>query len=165
MVGPRQQTGFVFGGSLLVLLCTGVLIWAPGPQLVGSLPVSTSQEARYQAFVVFRSADCDGNLSFAQVFERPRYRSSFRLMGIVLDAEPDEPDLRSKLRRSGVKMRVVGANRGLRRSIASVSNESGPHLVIVDRGGRLRTVTVTPKTPAEMHQFIALLNSYTAAAQ
>jgi len=105
MAGPRQQTSLVFGATLLVLLCTGVLVWAPGPQLASSLPVSTSQEARYQAFVVFRSADCDGNLSFAQVFERPRYRSSFRLTGVVLDTEPDGPDLRSKLRRSGVRMK------------------------------------------------------------
>jgi len=60
---------------------------------------------------------------------------------------------------------MVGANRGLRRSISAVSKEPGPLLVIVDRAGQLRSVTVTPKTPAEMHQFAALLNSYTTAEQ
>lgn len=165
MPGPREQTGFVLGASLLVLLCTGVLLWAPGPQLVSSLPVSTSREGHYQAFVVFGTADCDGNLSFAQVFERPRYRSSFRLTGIVLDADPDGPDLRSKLRRSGVKMRLVGASRGLRRSIATLGRAPGPLLVIVDRAGRLHTVTATPTSPAEMQQFVGLLNSFTTAKQ
>jgi hypothetical protein len=165
MADARRQTGFVFGASLLVLLCTGVLVWAPGPQLASSLPVSSSQDAPYQAFVVFRSADCDGNLSFAHVFERPRYRSSFRLTGIVLDAEPGDAGLRSKLRHAGVRMRLVGANRDLRRSIAAVSKEPGPLLVIVDGVGQLRTVTVTPKTPAEMRQFLGLLNSHTTAPQ
>jgi hypothetical protein len=160
---PRRQTLFVAASSLVVLLCTAVLVWAPQPELVSSLPAFSTASVPYRAYVIFRDGDCDGNLSFVQLFQRPRYRAAFHLTGVLLDAAPDDPDVRSKLERSGVTMDMARADRALRRAVAQLSPEPGPLLVVVDRDGRLRVVSMTPKSPSETRQFIALLNSFAAA--
>lgn len=165
MPGPQSQTKFVVGASLLVMLCTAILVWTAKSPLMSHLPIPSGEGVPYQAFVIFREADCEGNLSFAQVFQRPRFSRFFHVTGVVLDAAPDTPEVRSRLKLAGVNMRFAVASPKLRQAVAVFSSEPGPLLIIVDHNGRLRLITVTPKSPAETRQFAAMLSTFTAAEQ
>jgi hypothetical protein len=164
MAVPRWQALLVGFSSALVVLCTALLWMAPRPALVSSLPaLPAAAGTQFRAFVFFRAADCSGNLSFARVFQRPRYRNSIHLTGVLLDGADEMPGVHSQLRRLGIAMPVVVAGRRLRQSIPLVDPRSGPFLVIVDGEGRLRHLMPGPRDPQETRSFLTLLDSLTAA--
>jgi hypothetical protein len=162
MAVPGRQVLLVAVSSALVVLCT-VLLWTrPQPDLVKSLPATPAVHTRLQAFVFFRSADCSGNLAFARLFQRPRYRGAIHLTGVLLEGADEVAEASSQLRRMGVTMPILVAGKQLRQAIRPVAPGSGPLLVIVDRSSRLRMLMPTPRNPTETRHLAALLDGLAA---
>lgn len=125
----------------------------------GSVPAMTTllpphsaphAEHRFSAVVVAQPADCDGNLGFFAVFERPSLAAHIDTHHVLIQGTgSDTVALRTRLPRALRHARIELLADSHRALLQALGYRATPLLLLFDRERRLRYAGVVPMTSAE----------------
>lgn len=131
-------------------LCTGILLprASHAPTLAHILgEPGPAGGGRFQVTVVFKLEDCESNLQFLALFQRPRIRQSTHVTALLAADQRMLGDARRALRRWVPTVNVRWANPAAIRSLRSLGFQRTPFLLVLDPAGRLRLAAPAPSTP------------------
>ena len=154
-------------GSLITLLMALVCGAAIGVTGSGVRDLSTElrehgrPNGKYQAFVVFQSADCDARLDFLTIFRRPKL-ASFSVTGLFVGTREEEEEARDFLSARQPHTSVRRIDRGTARALQSIGYRLTPFLILVDADQRVRLAAPLPRTDDEYMQLVTLLEALSA---
>lgn len=122
------------------------------PAISSLLPPRSTVTAaqRFSAVVVAQPADCDGNLGFFAVFERPSLAGRIDSHHVLIQGTaPDTVALRNRLPRALRRARIELLADSHRALLHALGYRATPLLLLFDREQRLRYAGVVPMTSAE----------------
>ncbi len=110
----------------------------------------TDSVQQFAAVVVIQPADCDGNLGFFAVFERPSLAPHIRTHRVLIQGtSTDTLTLRPRLPRALRQARIELLREPQRALLHAIGHRATPLLLLFDAERRLRYASVVPMTAAE----------------
>lgn len=136
----------------------------PSSSLAATIPVAASGRGVLDGYVVAQPADCEGNLSFIALLDRPEIARGIRLRGVLIAgsaAQVRAAAAQPTIRRTG--MPVMRLRSSTSRALATLGVRSTPYFVVFARSGGVRLAVHSPRTPQEYVRLARLLTALAAA--
>lgn len=142
--------------TLIVLACTGVLLWGDRRQ-VGTF-VSLGARAGVPTgqpvlVVAFQARDCDANLGFLSVLERPELSTSVAALGLFSGTQAEFDGVIARLNRRYPHVRFELLRPGEARLLSVLGHRETPFWLFLDRSGALVLSEQAPSTPLAYASF------------
>lgn len=146
----RGGTAFVAAALVVVVACTVLLLRAPAhAAALGDVVLAGEEPAggRGTFVLVAQAEDCEDNLRFLTLLERPTLRRTTRGIGLFMGSAEEYARWEDRLRESGVRWRR--ASRGELDALAALGHRSTPFWVLLDTNGGVRLSGGAPRGPED----------------
>ena len=143
--------------ALVVLACTALLLLVPPPVVAFGPAPGEAREGKLTFVVALQPRDCEGNLGFLRLLDRPRIASRTAALALLDGERKEIASARSRIERNAPAFTLRPLSRREAGALAVLGYRRTPYWVLFDTEGRVRLAGHAPRTPGEYLQTARLL--------
>lgn len=163
---PRRslETLFVAAAFLVVLVCTALILTPHLRRTSLSRAVLHAQPAdgRHRFVFVVQARDCEGNLWFLDLLQRPELKRSFVPVGLFAGDERDLPHASARVAEHAPASALRVMSRGEAIALSSLGHPGTPYWLVIAPEGNVVLSGPAPASPdgyLRMARMLELLSS------
>lgn len=142
--------------TLIVLACTGAVLLADDGAAdgYGGLQRRLGASPAHALFVVaFQQRDCESNLEFLHVLERPEFRDGVTVVALFSGTRGEFADAIVRLESRYPRVRFARLGSRERRLLSQLGHAATPYWLLLDRSGAVRLSAPAPPDPLAYRTF------------
>jgi hypothetical protein len=146
--------------TLIVLACTGAVLLADDGTAdgYGGFQRRFGVSPAHALFVVaFQQRDCESNLEFLHVLERPELRDRMAVVALFSGTSGEFADAIGRLESRYPRVRFARLGSRERRLMSQLGHAATPYWLLLDRSGAVRLSAPAPPDPLAYRAFAHLL--------
>jgi hypothetical protein len=142
--------------TALVLGCTGAVLWTDS-RLAGDYRVLresfAGSPARPLLVVTFQEADCENNLAFLAVLERPEFMDRLTAVALFSGTRGEYESVATRLEARFPHVRFARMAQRERRLLSQLGHPATPYWLLLDASGAVRLSAPAPGNPLTYPEF------------
>jgi hypothetical protein len=141
--------------TLVVLACTGAVLVRENRAAGGyeALHRSYGPQAHALLVVTFQERDCENNLEFLTVLERPEFRERVGVLALFSGSSREFGAAAARLESRYPHVRFERLDSGERRLLSQLGHRATPYWVMLDATGAVRLSAPAPPDPLAYRTF------------
>jgi hypothetical protein len=143
--------------SLALVAASAHRPFAASPFAEAGVPVGADTSKLLHAYVVMQAGDCNSNLEFLHVFDRPGLKERYGLSGLVVESSAS--DARAILAEKQIALPVKEMSARMAAHSKLLGYPKTPFLVVINRGGMIRFAAPAPRDDASQDLLVGALEA------